>query len=52
MGLFLLLGRGFTFKFGLNILDKIVDRFVIVEGNKTWQNNPKNLSLILKIPKI
>tara|TARA_E500000178_G_scaffold234575_1_gene231063 strand:+ start:197 stop:1006 length:810 start_codon:yes stop_codon:yes gene_type:complete len=27
----------------LNILDKHVDYFVIVEGNKTWQNNPKNL---------
>ena len=27
----------------LNILDKFVDYFVIVEGNKTWQNNPKNL---------
>ena len=27
----------------LNILDKIVDRFVIVEGNKTWQNNSKSL---------
>ena len=25
----------------LNILDKIVDHFVIVECNKTWQNNPK-----------
>ena len=28
----------------LNILDKIVDYFVIVEGNKTWQNNFKKLS--------
>ena len=27
----------------LNILDKYVDFFVIVEGNKTWQNNFKNL---------
>ena len=27
----------------LNILDKHVDYFVIVEGNKTWQNNSKNL---------
>ena len=27
----------------LNILDKDVDYFVIVEGNKTWQNNSKNL---------
>tara|TARA_X000000950_G_scaffold82677_1_gene104036 strand:+ start:262 stop:1077 length:816 start_codon:yes stop_codon:yes gene_type:complete len=25
----------------LNILDKFVDYFVIIEGNKTWQNNPK-----------
>ena len=27
----------------LNILDKYVDYFVIVEGNKTWQNNYKKL---------
>ena len=27
----------------LNILDKHVDYFVIVEGNRTWQNNPKEL---------
>ena len=27
----------------LNILDKHIDFFVIVEGNKTWQNNPKKL---------
>jgi len=27
----------------LNILNKYVDYFVIVEGNKTWQNNPKKL---------
>ena len=26
----------------LNIMDKFVDYFVIVEGNKTWQNNHKN----------
>ena len=25
----------------MNILNKIVDYFVIVEGNKTWQNNKK-----------
>ncbi len=25
----------------MNILNRIVDYFVIVEGNKTWQNNPK-----------
>lgn len=25
----------------LNILDKFIDYFVIVEGNKTWQNNKK-----------
>ena len=27
----------------LNILNKFVDFFVIVEGDKTWQNNKKNL---------
>ena len=32
----------------LNILNKHVDYFVIIEGNKTWQNNFKNLDLILK----
>ena len=32
----------------LNILDKIVDRFVIVEGDKTWQNNPKKLKFDVK----
>tara|TARA_B100000886_G_scaffold500_1_gene365 strand:+ start:1256 stop:2071 length:816 start_codon:yes stop_codon:yes gene_type:complete len=26
----------------LNILNELVDYFVIVEGNKTWQNNNKN----------
>ena len=33
-------------KLRLNILNDYVDYFVIVEGNKTWQNNPKNLDLI------
>ncbi len=32
----------------LNILDKIVDHFVIVEGDKTWQNNPKELKFDIK----
>ena len=27
----------------LNILNEHIDYFVIVEGNKTWQNNPKKL---------
>ena len=27
----------------LNILNEYVDYFVIVEGNKTWQNNYKKL---------
>ena len=27
----------------LNVLNKFVDYFVIVEGNKTWQNNSKKL---------
>ena len=27
----------------LNYLDPFVDHFVIVEGNKTWQNNKKDL---------
>ena len=33
----------------LNILDNYVDYFVIVEGNKTWQNNPKKLKFDVKI---
>ena len=32
----------------LNILDEYVDFFVIVEGNKTWQNNSKNLKFDIK----
>ena len=28
----------------LNILNDYVDFFIIVEGNKTWQNNPKKLN--------
>ena len=32
----------------LNILDNFVDYFVIVEGNKTWQNNPKKLKFNIK----
>ena len=35
----------------LNILDKFVDYFVIVEGNKTWQNNPKKFFDIKKFQK-
>ena len=36
----------------LNILDDFVDYFVIVEGNKTWQNNSKKLQFnINKFPK-
>jgi len=32
----------------LNILNNYVDYFVIVEGNKTWQNNPKKLKFNIK----
>ena len=36
----------------LNTLNQYVDYFVIVEGNKTWQNNHKNLRFnIEKFPK-
>ena len=28
----------------INVLNKFVDYFVIVEGNKTWQNNPKKFN--------
>ena len=33
----------FLLNLRLNILNKFVDFFVIVEGNKTWQNNKKKL---------
>jgi beta-1,4-mannosyl-glycoprotein beta-1,4-N-acetylglucosaminyltransferase len=32
----------------LNILNEYVDYFVIVEGNKTWQNNPKKLQFDIR----
>ena len=32
----------------LNILDEHIDFFVIVEGNKTWQNNTKKLKFDIK----
>ena len=32
----------------LNILEKFVDYFVIIEGNKTWQNNFKKLQFNLE----
>ena len=32
----------------LNILDEHVDYFVVVEGNKTWQNNLKKLKCDIK----
>lgn len=32
----------------LNILNNYVDYFVIVEGNKTWQNNPKKFRFNIK----
>ncbi len=32
----------------MNILNNIVDYFVIVEGNKTWQNNPKKFKFDIK----
>ena len=31
----------FLLNLRLNVLNKFVDFFVIVEGNKTWQNNKK-----------
>ena len=33
----------FLFETRVNILNKYVDYFVIVEGNRTWQNNSKEL---------
>ena len=32
----------------LNILNDYVDYFIIVEGNKTWQNNSKKLKFNIK----
>ena len=39
---FLYFDEDFLLNVRLNILNKYVDYFVIVEGNKTWQNNYKN----------
>ena len=33
----------------LNILDQYVDYFVVVEGDKTWQNNKKNLRFAILV---
>ena len=32
----------------LNVLNEYVDYFVIIEGNKTWQNNPKKRQFDIK----
>ncbi len=32
----------------MNILNRSVDYFVIVEGNKTWQNNPKKYRFVMR----
>ena len=32
----------------LNILNSVVDYFVIIEGNKTWQNNFKEFRFDIK----
>ena len=37
------LDEDFLLNLRLNILDGYVDYFVIIEGNKTWQNNSKKL---------
>ena len=34
-----------------NILNDYVDYFVIIEGNKTWQNNDKKLRFEIKTSK-
>ena len=34
----------FLLNLRLKILNDYVDYFVIIEGNKTWQNNKKNLN--------
>ena len=33
----------------LNILDKYVDKFVIVESDTTWQNNKKKFKFNIKL---
>ena len=42
------IGMNLLLELRLNILDDYIDYFVIVEGNKTWQNNPKNLKFDLE----
>ena len=46
MIVFLIGMKIFLLDLRLNILNKFVDYFVIVEGNKTWQNNPKKKNFI------
>ena len=43
------LDEDFLLELRLKILDKYVDYFVIVEGNKTWQNNKKELRFDLDL---
>ncbi len=38
----------FASRLRFNILNNYVDYFVIVESNKTWQNNPKNFNFNVK----
>ena len=42
------LDEDFLLDLRFNILNNIVDYFVIVESNKTWQNNKKKFNLDIK----
>ena len=42
------LDEDFLLSLRLKILDKYIDYFVIIEGNKTWQNNKKELSFDIR----
>jgi beta-1,4-mannosyl-glycoprotein beta-1,4-N-acetylglucosaminyltransferase len=42
------LDEDFLLDLRMNILNEYVDYFVIAEGNKTWQNNPKELKFDIK----
>ena len=40
--------ENFLLDIRFNILDKFVDYFVVVESNRTWQNNSKKFNFDLK----
>ena len=48
---FIYLDENFLLDLRFNILNDFVDYFVIVESNRTWQNNKKNFNFNIKVLK-